>query len=99
MVRRKGLSKPGADDAGAIRGWRANNLLGPGFHNWDISLLKNFQLHERARMQFRFESFNIFNHPNFTGINTTCGSTRRATLRPVSARSTPPDRDECCPWA
>ena len=48
-----------------------NNLLGPGFQNWDISLLKNFQLRERARMQFRFESFNTFNHPNFTGINTT----------------------------
>ena len=48
-----------------------NNLLGPGFQNWDISLLKSFQFREQARLQFRAESFNIFNHPNFTGINTT----------------------------
>ena len=48
-----------------------NNLLGPGFQNWDISVLKNFPLREQTRLQFRAESFNILNHPNFTSINTT----------------------------
>ena len=48
-----------------------NIFIGPGFQNWDISLLRNFQLQEQTRMQFRAESFDIFNHPNFTGINTT----------------------------
>jgi hypothetical protein len=48
-----------------------NILIGPGFQNWDLSLLKNFTLHERQKLQFRAESFNVFNHTNFTGIGTT----------------------------
>jgi len=47
-----------------------NILRGPGFQNWDLTLMKNFALGERANLQFRAESFNIFNHPNFTGLNT-----------------------------
>jgi len=46
-------------------------LIGPGFSQWDISLLKNFPIKEKSRFQFRAESFNTFNHPSFTGINTT----------------------------
>ena len=48
-----------------------NILIGPGFQNWDISLLKNLRFQEQTNLQFRAESFNIFNHTNFTGINTT----------------------------
>jgi hypothetical protein len=48
-----------------------NILIGPGFSLWDISVLKNFRFAEKANLQFRAESFNIFNHPSFTGINTT----------------------------
>jgi hypothetical protein len=48
-----------------------NILIGPGFSQWDISTIKNFELGEKARLQFRAESFNIFNHPSFTGIDTT----------------------------
>jgi hypothetical protein len=43
----------------------------PGFHQWNLSAIKNFDLHERARLQFRAESFNLVNHPSFTGIDTT----------------------------
>jgi hypothetical protein len=46
-------------------------LIGPGFSQWDISLLKNFPITEKKRFQFRAETFNTFNHPSFTGINTT----------------------------
>ena len=42
-----------------------NIVRGPGFHNLDFSLLKNFQLHENANLQFRAEFFNVTNHPNF----------------------------------
>jgi hypothetical protein len=62
---------PALMPAGRFGDGGRNNLLGPGFQSWDISLLKNFQIRERLRMQFRFETFNTFNHPNFTGINTT----------------------------
>jgi hypothetical protein len=42
-----------------------NVELGPAFTNFDVSLLRNFALGERMRLQFRAESFNIANHPNF----------------------------------
>lgn len=48
-----------------------NILRGPGFQNWDITVLKAFQIRESMRLQFRAESFNVFNHPNFVGLNTT----------------------------
>jgi len=48
-----------------------NILTGPGFSQWDVSLLKNFAVTEKSRLQFRFETFNVFNHASFTGINTT----------------------------
>ncbi len=47
-----------------------NILTGPGFSQWDISLLKNFQITEKKRFQFRAETFNTFNHPSFTSIGT-----------------------------
>ena len=33
-----------------------------GINNWDLSLMKNTQIHERLRLQFRAEFFNAFNH-------------------------------------
>ena len=42
-----------------------NILRGPGINNLDFSLFKNFEVHGDMRLQFRFESFNFFNHPQF----------------------------------
>ncbi len=42
-----------------------NILKGPGFRNIDLSLQKNFRLTEKARIQFRWEVFNVLNHPNY----------------------------------
>ena len=36
-----------------------------GFRNLDFSVAKNWHFGERARVQFRAEFFNLFNHPNF----------------------------------
>ncbi len=36
-----------------------------GFHNVDLSVSKNFKFGERFKAQFRAETFNVFNHPNF----------------------------------
>jgi len=38
---------------------------GPGIRNVDFSLNKNWNLGEKARLQFRMEFFNLFNHPMF----------------------------------
>jgi hypothetical protein len=44
---------------------------GPGRNNWDISTFKNFMVTERLRAQFRFEAYNVFNHTQFTTLDTT----------------------------
>ncbi len=40
-------------------------LDGPGRQAINASLLKNFTVGERKTVQLRWETFNIFNHPNF----------------------------------
>jgi len=47
-----------------------NMLRGPTINNLDFALFKNFDVVKGARLQFRFESFNAFNHPNFNGVET-----------------------------
>jgi len=42
-----------------------NTLLTPHTRNWDFSATKNFRFHERHNVQFRFEAFNLSNHPNW----------------------------------
>ena len=41
-----------------------DSLIGPGFADWDLSLLKSTAISERTRLQFRAEFFNIVNHTN-----------------------------------
>jgi hypothetical protein len=42
-----------------------------GLNNWNVSLFKNFQLgaRESRRLQFRAESYNTFNHAQFTTVD------------------------------
>jgi hypothetical protein len=44
-----------------------NTLRGPGFVNFDTSLSKSFTMpwSEAHKLQFRWESYNAFNHTNF----------------------------------
>jgi len=52
-----------------------NTLIGPGRNNWDLSLFKNITIHERLQMQFRFETFNTWNHTQWRDVNTGCPDT------------------------
>jgi hypothetical protein len=42
-----------------------NTLRSPGTRQWDFSAVKYFRITERHNVQFRFESFNFSNHPNW----------------------------------
>jgi hypothetical protein len=60
-------------------GYMGRNILtGPGRNNFDMALEKNFSLPwfkgEHSTLQFRLESFNTFNHPQWNGFNYGCSS-------------------------
>jgi len=40
----------------------------------DAGLLKNFTIHDQMKLQFRFEVYNLFNHANLSGPNTSVDS-------------------------
>lgn len=48
----------------------SNNMIGPGFQNWDLAAIKNLKFFERYAFQLRGEFFNAFNHENFAGVDT-----------------------------
>jgi hypothetical protein len=47
-----------------------NALHNPGFVNWNVGLFKKFSITEKTGVQFRAEAFDVFNHPNWGGVNT-----------------------------
>jgi Carboxypeptidase regulatory-like domain len=64
------LNQLRADGQPGMFGYMGRNVLtGPGRNNWDLALLKDFDLpwlgRERSRLQFRWETFNTFNHPQW----------------------------------
>ena len=72
------LSQLPADNEPGMFGYMGRNpLTGPGRNNWDMALLKDFRLpwfgHENSAIQFRWETFNTFNHPQWNGVNAGCG--------------------------
>jgi len=54
-----------------------NAIIGPGFGNTDLSLIKNITLAGASRVQLRVEVFNLFNQANLgqPGRTATVGST------------------------
>lgn len=42
-----------------------NSIYGPGYHTWDMGMVKDFKMGERVTTQFRAEVFNLFNTPQF----------------------------------
>jgi hypothetical protein len=57
-----------------------NILRGRSQFNWDFSALKNFQLVERVRLQFRFEGFAITNTPRFGAPGNVFGTAAFGTI-------------------
>ena len=42
-----------------------NIIEGPGYKTWDMSLVKEFPVHEQMHFEFRAEFFNVLNHTNY----------------------------------
>jgi hypothetical protein len=53
---------------------RFTGIRTDGINNFDLSAFKHFQLTERFKMQFRVETFNALNHPQFAAPNTAPGN-------------------------
>jgi len=42
-----------------------NVVIGPAFHNTDLSVIRNVKMGARGRLQFRADVFDLFNYANF----------------------------------
>ena len=65
-------------------------LYGPGHVNFDTSLSKRFAAGSRANVEFRWDVFNLFNHPGFQT------RTPRSAMRPLAASLPPSWTTEVC---
>src|ERR1700746_104697 len=51
--------------------WNGAAFYGPGVNNWDIAAAKHFRFGEGVDAQLRVETYNTFNHPQWSGVNST----------------------------
>jgi len=51
-----------------------NAFRQPNFYNVDLSISRQFPIHEQLKFQLRMEGFNILNHPNFNAFTTALNS-------------------------
>ena len=69
---------------GEIGNAQRNLIRRPGVINSDLAFFKNVRLREKLRLQFRWETYNIFNHTNFNDINTDLTLTLNTTTNQVT---------------
>jgi len=72
---------------GALANAGRDTVSTPGLNIWNMSLLKTTRLSERFSLQFRAETYNTFNHRNFSiGLPTNNGTIDQTTnANPLSA--------------
>jgi len=73
------MSQLAANNEPGMFGYMGQNVLaGPGRNNWDIALHKDFTTPwfngEHSTLQFRWETFNTFNHTQWKGVSAGCDS-------------------------
>jgi Carboxypeptidase regulatory-like domain/TonB dependent receptor len=69
-------------------------VSGPPFHKLDFSLFKQFPFKEKYRFEFRAESFNLTNTPNFSNPGSTNFSDANSFGKIYSTRNNPNDARE-----
>jgi hypothetical protein len=57
-----------------------NTLYGPGLRTFDLSVFKTVRTGGSTSLQFRVETFNLFNRANFTNPNSTFGNPAFGTI-------------------
>jgi hypothetical protein len=68
---------------------RRRFFYGPGMANFQMGLLKNVRLTESKSLQFRLESFNVFNHAQFFGPQSVDGNIDSSTFGNVVSAQAP----------
>ena len=63
-----------APAAGYFGNAAPGSITGPGLVVFDTALYKDFKTSERTGFQFRAEFFNVFNHTNFSAVQTSFGT-------------------------
>ncbi len=53
------------DQGNAFGNLGRNVIIGPGFSNVDVALIKNTPIHENIRLEIRADAFDLLNHTNF----------------------------------
>ena len=48
-----------------------NLYRGPGINSWDIAMKREFRVREKIRATFRMDTYNAFNHTQFSSVNST----------------------------
>jgi hypothetical protein len=68
---------------------RRNSVYGPGFGRWDLSVFKNTKMSERVNLQFRLEAFNVWNHTNWSSVDSTYSTAEGNTFGQVTSARDP----------
>src|SRR5262249_34906615 len=61
-----------------------NYVTTPGINNWDMSLQRTVHFKEKLRAELRVDAFNVFNHTQFSGINSTLNFASLTNLTPTN---------------
>lgn len=72
---------------GTVGNGSRNTLREPGYSNVNLSVFKRFPIYKRAKLQFRVDAFNLFNHANLGNPNLSANS---ANFGRISATSGAP---------
>jgi hypothetical protein len=59
---------------GTFGNMRPGALIGPPFHEWDLSVSKMVKIHERFALKASISAFNVLNTPSYASTSTTVNS-------------------------
>jgi hypothetical protein len=74
---------------GTLGNSERNTLYGPHYRHVDLSLVKQFPIHESVNLEFRAEGFNITNTANFSTPNVTVQTGSYGTITAMSPAYSP----------